>query len=151
VDFKNAVQATLALKQAYRPGLKALRANDRNQISVRRTRNIQGSIDLDSALAAAFPRDARWDYGVGYKLIAGSDLVYWIEIHPASTKEVDAVLRKLAWLQQWLSDGGRPLRALPCRYIWISSGTTNLSPSAPQLKSMAQKGLTNVGRHFVIK
>jgi hypothetical protein len=152
MTFKKAVGATDHLANAWRPGLQALRANDRNHVSAEDTRRLKGSVDIDGALQAQHPHANRWDFAIGYRHSnRQQDCIYWLEIHTANDEETEVVLRKLAWLQQWLASEGRPLKDFECDFIWVSSGSTSFTLTAPQVKRFAELGLQQRGRVLRIR
>ena len=153
MTFRQAVKKTPGIANAYRPGLQALRSRDRQRISVKNTRRISGSVDLDSALQSQFPNDPRWDYGVGYRGVNSQrETVYWIEIHPANSREINTVLKKLHWLKDWLQQYAPDLNRMKKDFFWISSGKTTLSPTAPRMKKLAEAGLRQlVGSRLCIE
>lgn len=82
------------------PGLQALKGEHRFAIKPKAPRRLTGSVDIDAALSVAFPHDSRWDYGVGLLLADNkTEIAIWIEVHPATTGEVDRILSKLDWLK----------------------------------------------------
>lgn len=152
MSFKNAVAETLHLENAWRPGLQALRTQDRPHIRAADTRLLRGSVDVDGALQTQMPNAFRWDFAIGYRHAnRQEDCVYWVEIHTADDKEIKVVLNKLRWLLQWLKDGGRPLSHFERDFIWVSSGATSFSPTAPQVKRFAELGLQHRGRVLHIR
>ncbi len=78
------------------------------------------------------------------------EMIYWVEVHPASLREVDVVAQKFAWLKGWLLTDGRRLREFDPQYIWVSSGETAFTQGSPQVRSLAQKGVRSVGRRLSI-
>lgn len=50
MSFKDAVAATPHLANAWRPGLQALRAEDKPHIEAEDPRKLTGSVDVDTAL-----------------------------------------------------------------------------------------------------
>jgi hypothetical protein len=149
VTFKDAVEATPDLQNAWRSGLRALRRTDRQHVDAQDGRRLAESVDVDSALAAKCPTDPRWDYGVGYDPVdASGETVYWIEIHPARSGEIDRVLARLAWLKAWLAASAPRLHVMRKAFVWISSGKTSFTLSSPQQKRFALVGLRHVGRTF---
>ncbi len=149
MSFQEAVEATPGVAGAYRPGLRALRAMDRDKVSADNPRNLAGSVDLDGALQAGMPDDPRWDYGVGANS-AGEEKVFWVEVHPATEGEIEAVLAKLMWLKQWLQDSAVALDGFPREFVWISSGRTAITQRSPKLKRLALAGGVFKGGHLRI-
>ena len=149
--FEANVKACAALSQHYRVGLKALRQADKRHIQVSEPKQLTGSVDVDSALAKALPNAPRWDYGIGHRAHGnGVETVHWVEVHPATDGEVNAIEAKLAWLMSWVAAHAPALSAMKRQYVWVSSSHTHLTPTAPGLKRLAQKGLRNVGRGYRI-
>ena len=94
MTFKEAVEATPGLDQAFRTGLQALRAKDRPHVDAEDPRSISGSADIDTALQNAHPNANRWDYAVAYKhQNRAADVVYWLEPHTANDAEVSRLVR----------------------------------------------------------
>ena len=135
MSFVDAVQKTPEITDCLKPGLQALGSNS-NKVKVNATRELTGSVDIDTCLAREYPNAPRWDYVFGYK-----DLVYYVEVHPAdSTGEVKNVIAKCDWLKQWRKRSAPNLEDLEHRstYHWVSSGRTE-----PMLKSGRYRRLLN--------
>ena len=146
MNFIGAVGRTRHLQNAWRPGLQALRAQDRPHVVPEHPRNLQGSVDVDSSLRRLQPNANRWDFAIGYRHAnRQKDFIYWVEIHTAADKEVKVVLRKLDWLRKWLESDGNLLDQFDREFIWVSSGVTTFTPESPQRKRLAQSGLQHKG------
>jgi hypothetical protein len=152
VTFKEAVEQTPDLKGAWQEGLKALREVDRNHVDAQDTRRIKGSVNVEKSLMPKYPGERQWDYAVGFHPtnLGEEEVVYWIEIHPANDGEVKVVLEKLQFLKKWLSQKGPELKAMRRAFIWVSSGKTSFTLTAPQQKQFALLGLLHSGRFFRI-
>jgi hypothetical protein len=151
VSFKEAVEQTPHLANAWKPGLQALRARDRPHIQPQDSRRLRGSVDIDEALRAADPDANRWDFGIAHQHANRADeFVYWVELHTANDAEVKIVLQKALWLRQWLAGDGHRLRLFEREIIWLSSGATTFTLNAPQRKQMAEVGLMHKGSHLRI-
>lgn len=147
MSFRAAVETTAGLKTAYKAGLQALSEGDRGRIEVDDTRRLCGSVDLDAALrSGARANEHVWDYGVCYT--EGTPKVHWIEVHPASDHGVTELLAKFDWLERWLGTDGRRLRPLTMAYVWISSGKTTFTKTAPNARRLAQAGVISAGRRY---
>lgn len=147
MSFRRAVGLTPHLQNALRPGLQALRAQDRPHVAPEDPRLLQGSVDVDSALQRRQPNANRWDFAIGYRHAnRQKDFIYWVEVHTAADKQVKVVLRKLNWLRSWLQGDGNPLDQFDREFVWVSSGATTFTPDAPQSKQLAQSGLKHKGR-----
>lgn len=150
-SFRRAVREVPALRSHIKSGLGAIAPGDKQRLRVENTRKLTGSLDLDESLAELLPDQPRWDYGVGYSSgVPGVETVHWIEIHPASDRDVSAVEAKLKWLKQWLGDEAPALATLPRSYVWVSSGRTRLTPASPGLRRLAQLGCRHVGHEYRI-
>lgn len=151
MSFRQAVQHTPGLADAWMPGLQALRTKDRPHIDPENTQLLQGSADIDSALTSAHPTANRWDFAIAYRHSNPSnDCIYWVEIHTATDKEIKVVLRKLEWLKQWLAAAGNLLNAFEKDFVWISSGATSFTATSPQAKRFSVLGLRHTGRKLRI-
>jgi len=147
MSFKQAVEGTPHLQDAWMRGLGALRAQDRRHIAPENPRQLKGSADVDSALRDHEPNAHRWDFAIGYRHAnRRHDCVYWVEIHTADDQQVGVVLRKLEWLRAWLAAPSNLLNRLERDFVWVSSGATLFTLGAPQLKKFAQLGLQYKGR-----
>ena len=146
--FRDAVLATDGLNDAYHPGLQALRSVDRQRITCARPRDLTGSVNLDAALSDALPNDPRWDYGVGVSKRQHSESVVWIEVHPASSRHIQAVLRKFSWLRQWLAGSAPLLNRMPAKFVWVASGRVAIPANTPQRRRLSASGIHFAGRHY---
>ena len=98
---------------------------------------------LDAALRQHYPNAPRWDYGIGIQ--KGKPYAIWVEVHPADTSNVDEVLKKLAWLKDWLAHAAQPLHALTPQqsaYHWLATDGVHINQSSPQARQLNQAGLT---------
>jgi hypothetical protein len=121
-------------------------------VRARDNRRLAGSVNVDSALSEALPAAPRWDYGIGYRPSKVHDeTVHWVEVHQATDAEIRAMEAKLAWLQDWLVHAAPELARMDRRFIWVSSGRTRITPTAPGLRRLAKKGCRNVGRVYTIR
>lgn len=146
MTFKEAVNKTRGLEDAWREGLQALRREDKPHIEAEDTRAIRGSVDIDAAFLAVDPNGNRWDFAIGHQHTnRDAEVIYWVELHTASDSEIKVVIRKAVWLREFLRGAGKKLAAFEREILWVSSGATRLSPSAPQKRMMAQVGLRQVG------
>jgi hypothetical protein len=147
MKFKEAVEGTPNLADAYKEGLQALRAQDRKHIEAEDPRKLRGSVDVDLALRAEDPHGNRWDFAIAYQHTNHQDeFVYWVEPHTASDSQIDVVIKKANWLLKWLKQPGNLLDQFKRDIVWVSSGRTSLTLSSPQSKRMALAGLTHKGQ-----
>jgi len=152
VTFRQAVQNTQSIAHAYRPGLQALRAADKNRITAN-PRLLTGSVDLDSTLRATEPSSPRWDYAIGWNSASTKvEQICWLEIHPTrTTTHLNEVEQKFDWLINWLSGMGQELGKMERKFICVSSGKTGFTSTAPQLRRLASRGLQFVGGHIRLR
>jgi hypothetical protein len=151
VIFRNAVNQTPHLNNAWMAGLQALRPQDRPQdrphVNPSDPRQLRGSVDVDTALQNQQPNANRWDFGIAYRHAnRQDDCVYWVEVHTGNNKAVNVVLAKLNWLRNWLAGDGKLLNQFERDFIWVSSGATSFTLTAPQLKRFALLGLQHKGK-----
>ena len=74
-----------------------------------------------------------------------------LEVHPATDGEVRSVEAKLEWLKNWMDNNAAELTSMDRRFVWVSSGKTHLTPTAPGLRRLAQKGCRHVGSFYAIE
>ena len=149
MTFKQAVAATPHLGvDAFRPGIQALKAADRARIDCADTGKLAGSVDVDAAIQPSQPNAQRWDYAIGYR--RNAEVIYWVEVHPASLGDVARVRDKFLWVRAWLAGDGSRLQAFEAEFVWISSGRTTFTQSSPAIRKLAQEGVRTVGRSLKI-
>lgn len=81
-------------------GLNAIRNRDRKRIKSQNTRNIIGSIDIDTCMKKYYPDSHRWDYLIGTGDKTGKEKAFFIEVNPVKASEVDCIIRKYEWLKE---------------------------------------------------
>lgn len=147
MTFRQAVEQTPNLNQAWQPGLQALRAQDRPHIQAEDTHQLGGSADVDAALRESEPNANRWDFAIGHQHTdRDEEFIYWVEIHTGSDNQINVVLAKLEWLKNWLRQDGLGLDRFERDFIWVSSGHTLFTKGSAQVKTLAQKGLIYAGK-----
>lgn len=137
--FQIAVENTPDVKNGFRAGLQAVKNSDRNKVNVTDPRKLQGSLDIDTQVQKKYPQEPRWDYALSY-----DDKLYFFEVHPASTSEVDAVIKKLIWLKDWLKNKAPEINKLQKGvhpYVWIQSGRYDILDSGKSGKKLAASGI----------
>jgi hypothetical protein len=146
MTFKQAVEKSPHLHQAWCVGLQALRPEDKPHIQAEDPRKLTGSVDVDTAYQKVVPQSNRWDFGIAYQHTnINQEVIYWVELHTASDSEVKVVIKKAQWLLEWLANEGRLLAGFERDIVWISSGPTTFTLSSTQKKRMAASGLKHVG------
>ena len=136
-QFKAAVENCGEIKNGLKPGLSAMGYNSK-VVRVANPGLIDGSVDIDSAVKDLRPGEPRWDYVVGYL-----DEAYFIEVHPADTKNVDEMVKKVTWLKKWLPAVAPDLKKLhkSGTYYWIPSGRVKILKTSTQYKKIAANNL----------
>lgn len=138
--FQEAVENTNEVRDGFRVGKGAINSADRNKIEADNNNKIQGSLDIDSQVKALYPEAPRWDYVLSY-----DDKLYYFEIHPAETSEVDRVIKKLCWLKNWLRTKAEQIDKLPKAehpYIWVQSGRYAILSSANMNRKLSAVGIS---------
>ena len=147
------MEATPNLQGKWKEGLGALRAEDKPHVKPEdtSTTRLRGSVFIDEALLAQDPHGNRWDFAIGYQHANRSDeFVYWIETHTGSDSQIKVMLKKLAWLQDWMKGDGKELAKFDRLYVWAPSGATSFTKGSTQVKILATKGLHYAGSVFKI-
>jgi hypothetical protein len=141
MSFQAAVASTPQIINCYRSGLHALAPQHRALISVRDTRGLTGSVDLDTCLSQTRPNENRWDYCFAYKNEA-----FFVEVHPAGNmNDVETVIRKLNWLRAWLVEHAPEIYALKATsrdpFHWLHTGYSQIVKGSRQYNLAAQNGI----------
>ncbi len=120
MSFRIAVQSITEISDCLKDGLQALGKNS-SKIKAHTTRDLKGSVDIDTCLKNRYPNAPRWDYVFGYK-----DKIYYVEVHQGKTSEVENIIKKVKWLRQWLKSSAEDLEVLKDRssYHWLSTNRT---------------------------
>jgi ligand-binding sensor domain-containing protein len=107
------------LQDSLKTGLQALAAHS-TRVKARNGTRVVKSIDLDNALKSSHPNSPRWDYGIS---ITRGPLAHvaWVEVHTATSKEVDSVIRKLRWLHEWLNSKKHECVSPSVSYHWVAT------------------------------
>lgn len=138
--FQVAVENTEDVKNGFCGGLKGIKKSDRCKVDTAHPEKLQGSLDIDSQVKPLYPEAPRWDYALSY-----DDKLYFFEVHPANTSEVDKVIKKVKWLKQWLKDKAPKIAKLPRGahpYTWVQSGGYAILPAAKEQKKLSVAGIT---------
>ena len=138
MSFRIAVQSTPEIKACLKDGLQALGTNSR-KIRVHTTRDLKGSVDIDTCLKNRYPNSPRWDYVFGYK-----DRIYYTEVHQGKISEVKNIIQKVKWLRQWIKSSAKSLEALKDQssYHWISlKGTAAIRNGSRHRRDLDQHGI----------
>ncbi len=142
--FQEAVEKTEDVKDGFRIGKQAIKNTDRPKIEATDSQKFQGSLDIDSQVKSFYPHDPRWDYAICY-----ADTMYYVEVHPAETSEVDKMISKLRWLKNWLRDKAPLIDKLPKAshpFIWLQSGRFAILPTSKEMKKLSASGLITTNK-----
>lgn len=139
------------LKDYFKKGLGALKGADKGYVDVPDTSLLSGSVALDEAAKPQYPLSNRWDYAIEY-----DGYTFFLEIHPASTSEIDCIINKVKFVKEWLQGVCKDFLSLPNKdtgrrcFYWISSGGTDLrvTPGSRQAKKLALYNIKPVGQRW---
>lgn len=148
MTFEQAVRsAPDPVPEAFRPGKQALKNQHRAKVHCGDSHRPTGSVDLDECLQETneHRNSPRWDYGLGYRA-DNAEVALWIEVHPASTSDVDTVLKKLHWLKNWLREEASDLWSLTTKhdspFFWLATRAgVHIRPGSPQDRRLRMAGL----------
>jgi hypothetical protein len=146
--FKNAVEATDDIRDCYEKGMRALGSNS-SKVKPENNRSLNGSVNLDGCVSGEYPASPRWDYIIGYK-----DAAYFVEVHPASTSNVNEMIAKLNWLKSWLKREGteiNTIKATNMPFRWVASKGVGIVKDSPQALRLAKSGLPFPQKITVLK
>lgn len=142
--FQEAVEKTPEVRDGFCAGKQAIKNSDRSRIEATDDRKLQGSLDIDGQIKSLYPHEPRWDYALSY-----NDIMYYVEIHPAETSEVDKVVSKVRWLKNWLRTKAPEINRLPKAdnpYVWVQSGRYAILPTSKEMKKLSAAGLLVVNK-----
>ena len=143
--LEKAADKTPDVKGHFCKGLGAVKGSERTKFLVPDTRQLTGSIDIDSATRDIYPEDNRWDYVVEY-----NTETFFIEVHPCSTSDVGTIIKKLTWLKGWLKEKAPRIDALKSKnqpYHWIATSGVGILPNSNYAKKLAQNKIV-LARHW---
>lgn len=124
----------MTLPLSWKPGLSALRSSHRRKVL---DKNAKQSCDIDARYADAKPGSPRWDYVVersGQRRTGAC-----IEVHPASTGEVAALIAKKQWAESKLAADVPHLQIT--RWHWLATGGIHITVTSPQARRLATAGI----------
>ena len=136
MNFADAVRRTSEIANCLKAGLQALGANS-SKVKIRVTRDLKGSVDIDTCLTRRYPNAPRWDYVFGYK-----DRVYYIEVHQGKTSEVESIIAKFNWLRRWCKTTSLETLKDRSTYHWVSTkGTDTIQKRSKHRRMLDQSGI----------
>ena len=121
-----------ALREKLRPGLQSLSGGDRQKVVKESRRFATDSMSFDEVM----PNAPTFDYLIGTRTSA--DLVVALEIHPATSSEVQRMLQKQEQTKPTLERFGCGLCSVDA-WIWVSSGSVDLPYTSPKRRLLADK------------
>ena len=147
MTFSAAIRAVPALQNWHRSGIDALEDSHRPMLDAP---TATGSIDIDKALDSpglGMHNAHRYDYGVGLPPrvhVRGtpgprpsrSERVTWIEVHPARTDQISAMLAKRQSLKDWMVTNSESLLRMTDEFVWIPSDRQDIPPRDPRRKQL---------------
>lgn len=139
MTFKKTVKQHQETQSCYNSGLQAMGGYSK-KINATNTRLIDGSVFLEECLASSYPQANLWDYMVSY-----NSKIYFIEVHPAETKNISEMIKKLKWLKGWLNNSGVQFMRMTSKnhpYRWVASGRVNITKNSSQRRKLATRGIT---------
>lgn len=116
---------------------------------VKDARRLDGSLNIDEETNMLYPNESRWDYAVGY-----DGKVYYVEVHPANTSNVEEVMKKKLWLDKWLKEKAPSMSALKAgspKYQWAATEAgVHVSPQSMYARRLSQRGIEKPKRPVVL-
>ncbi len=139
--IRAALRPESRLQVAVRDGLGAVESGHRDYLEEKIRTQFADSLELDAAMADAYPQDNRWDYLLGH---APSGCVIAVEPHSAKSDQVSTVIAKRTKAQAHLREHLRP-GAKIAEWIWVASGRVDFSPFDRIKRQLDEKGIRFVG------
>ena len=138
--LENAIELTPDVTGHFKKGIQAVKNEYRSIISATDSRKLTGSVDIDSATSKLYPNDNRWDNAIEY-----NNETFFVEFHPASTSNVDELLKKQSWIKDWLKSHAPKIDALKAKngnaFNWIATGRISILKGSRQHRQLATAGL----------
>lgn len=136
--LKEAVDSITGLSNYLEEGLHEVKKADKEHFKSGKSGRFNGSLDIDAAKKEAEYDANRWDYAIEY-----NGEVFFVEVHPCSTSDVDTMLKKLEWLQQWLKNEAKAIDQIKTTqttpYYWVSTGANTILKTSLNYKKLIQK------------
>lgn len=148
-SFRKAIENTPDVQHGYREGLQAIVKAYKRAVMVKDARRLDGSLNIDEETKMLYPNESRWDYAVGY-----DGKVYYVEVHPANTSNVEEVIKKKLWLDKWLKEKAPSMSALKAgspKYQWAATEAgVHVSPQSKYARRLSQRGIEKPKRPVVL-
>ena len=117
---------------------------------VKDARRLDGSLNIDEETKMLYPNESRWDYAIGY-----DGKVYYIEVHPANTSNVEEIIKKKLWLDKWLKEKAPSLSALKAgspKFQWAATEAgVHVSAQSTYARRLSQRGIERPKRPVVLE
>lgn len=137
MSFSRAVRATPTIATCFQEGLGAVKGEHRRKISSSNPREWSGSVNLDDCY---FQRRQlpSFDYLIGHR-----EQALFVEVHPATTGEVDRMIAKKNSMHSWLNDDAKEIKKILIEkpYIWLSTGGVKILSNSNYARRLAQSGI----------
>jgi hypothetical protein len=144
--IRAALRADSRLQPHVQDGLGAL-AKDSDVLHERLRQDFGDSLDTDTALKSAHPKEHRWDYLLGH---TPSRKLIGVECHSANTSEVSVIIAKKRAAESQLRPHLRNGVFVSCWY-WVASGTVQIHDLDKARRRLDQAGIELVGRRVLAK
>lgn len=139
------VMETPELKACLKNGSSVISSTNKGKFTF--NSSVKGSIDLDKCFKTSYPSENRWDYLI---MTASQTEGYFVEIHPASTGEVDKIIKKKEWLKnRIIANYFSSIRNQKYKIVWLATGSVHITRGSSQARKCAQAGLNPV-KHLTI-
>lgn len=148
-SFRKAIENTPDVQHGYREGMQAIVKADKRAVMVKDARRLDGSLNIDEETKMLYPNESRWDYAIGY-----DGKVYYIEVHPANTSNVEEIIKKKLWLDKWLKEKAPSLSALKAgspKFQWAATEAgVHVSAQSTYARRLSQRGIERPKRPVVL-
>lgn len=148
-SFRKAIENTPDVQHGYREGMQAIVKADKRAVMVKDARRLDGSLNINEETKMLYPNESRWDYAVGY-----DGKVYYVEVHPANTSNVEEVIKKKLWLDKWLKEKAPSMSALKAgspKYQWAATESgVHVSPQSMYARRLSQREIEKPKRPVVL-
>lgn len=139
MTFPEAVEACPPMRLHLRNGLGALESN-RARVTIKDTRKISGSVNIETAQRRASAQNHTWDYGIGVRDLP-DDLVVWLEVHSANSLHVQSVIDKLDSLLEFLQRHAPHFNEMPQFFVWLATRGVYIAPNSKERRLLNARGL----------
>lgn len=121
-------------------GKQRLKGEHRAKINVK----AECSVDIDTHGPPSKHREKRWDYVI----VNHDDAGHGVEVHPATAREVDAMIEKKRWAAQLLSAEAKGMTL--AKWHWVASGKVDIRGHDSARKRLALAGIAFPREHIEI-